>query len=644
MIEEDLLTAMVEFVMGFRETNNNMAPRMWRDFVYAGRVLERPEWVQEALKRLDTFMEEHFLYDGHWKETAPSYCSQVAGQLRMVTRVLSGYTPPESAPADLAAAFKKTLARTRAGIKALESAVASTRMPHGGFVTINDTWARPRKTRTDTKPLLLPGLGLAVLGGGEDHRQMYAWLNYTSGWEHKHYDALSLGLFAHGHELLRDIGYTHTRWRSWVSCTASHNTVVVDGVNSGHNRDHAKHRLRVFATDGKGFHLTEAESDTAYPDTAGRYRRTLVCVGENATDAYLIDVFQVHGGNQHDYLLHGTAAEDSTAKVDGVRLQPFTGSLMNPGATFESPQGERDVTEAGAEYGFVRNLTSGAATGGVRLDLRLSSDQKIGTRTHLVAQEGDTVYLGEAPRIRQAEHHDDLLKNYYAPFFCLRRRGENLSSTFVAVHEPVNGRAKVRGITTTELDGALLIAIQRGESGMDYFLMALDDTSVSVAARAGEAELRFEGRWGLARTRNGKASALHTIDANVLALNGTGIEGIPAYQGSVRAVDRGATAEGGSRGSFVVAETIAADAKFGALLIEFADTTVRGYNITRIEPLADGTRLHVAEDPALEVRDDTVLLTSYPQRTIAGGTVRYRLPVVGSLRCPSTPSRNSTYE
>ncbi|MBT7303060.1 MAG: hypothetical protein HN849_26245, partial [Victivallales bacterium] len=152
------------------------------------------------------------------------------------------------------------------------------------------------------------------------------------------------------------------------------------------------------------------------------------------------------------------------------------------------------------------------------------------------------------------------------------------------------------------------------------------------------------GRWGLARTRNGKATALYGVDASVLTLGGTRLEGIPAYEGIVREVHRSDATEGGSRGSLDVAETIAADAKVGALLIEFADRTVRGYNVTRIEQLADGTRLHVAEDPAWVVRDDAVHLTSYPRRSIQGGIVRYRLPVVGRLLRPATPPGSSPHE
>ena len=69
-------------------------------------------------------------------------------------------------------------------------------------------------------------------------------------------------------------------------------------------------------------------------------------------------------------------------------------------------------------------------------------------------------------------------------------------------------------------------------------------------------------------------------------------------------------------------------ASIGALLIEFADRTVRGFNVVRIEPRADGTRLHVREDPGFDIDGEHINLTSSPQRTIQGAALRYDLPAL----------------
>ncbi|MDP6777621.1 MAG: heparinase II/III family protein, partial [Candidatus Latescibacteria bacterium] len=397
-IVDDLLSEMVKFVIGFEEQYTNMSPWMWADIVYAGRVLDRAKWIQEVLDRLDHFVTTSFLYDGHWMETSPSYCAQTVSYLGKVLRALDGYEPQQTG-SDVA----EQLAKIRGAIDACEALHRSMRFPNGTHPTLNDTWA-PKARREDTEQhevtgsLLPPGFGLAILGGGQGDDQIYAWLNFTSGRHHKHVDALSIGIFAFGRELLRDLGYTHSIGRSWATSLMCHNTVVVDGLNGSYDLEHQGHRLRTFVSDGRAFHLAEAESTATYPDTVRRYRRTLVLVGSDSRDAYLLDIFQVHGGHCHDYLLHGSADEDSNVDLSGVELSPFSGTLMNEGTdfvypAFETPgEGDFGAGKSG-DYGFIHDLKVGEAHARVVLDLRLSSAPKIGTRSTVLFPGPAEAYL-----------------------------------------------------------------------------------------------------------------------------------------------------------------------------------------------------------------------------------------------------------
>ena len=627
-IEKDLLGGMVEFAMGFEEQYSNMSPTLWRSVLYAGRVLNEPEWILETLKRVNHFMATRLLYDGHWFETAPAYCGQVVGSMKATLDILGDYAPPEGEAAQF---VKSSVERARTQWGYLNRSNKVLRFPNGGLPTINDTWARKSAARKATESLLMPGLGLGILGGGAGEDQIYCWLNYTSGIHHKHHDALSMGLFAYNEELLRDMGYTHTAWRIWTLSMMSHNTVVVNGVESAHDKDHKENRLRAWATDKRGFHLVEAESDSAYGEATRRFRRTLALVGADSRDAYLIDVFQVQGGDQHDYLLHGVPTEDSTAAVIGAALTPFQGTLMNPGTKFAYPEGESyNVGNAGA-YGFVKRIKSGKAAERIALDLRLTSRPSVGSRSALVCRAGDTVYLGEAPRIRQAERKDNLLDKFYAPFFCLRRTGKNLKSVFIAVHEPVNGEPKLKNVTATDLKGGVLVTVDRGRHGRDYFVMGLDG-AVSAQARTEDGALRIEGAYGLARTRDGACVEAHLVGGQALRLGDMKLTGAPGWSGVVRGVSREATKT--TRGSFDVAETLAPEQEGAALLIEFADRTVRGYNIAKIEPLAQGSRIHVVEDPGYVVKGGQVELVTFPQRKIKGARVDYLLHGVAHWRKP----------
>jgi len=629
-IEQDLLGAMVGFVMGFEEPYGNMSPGMWCDFIHAGRVLNRPEWVGEALQRVGTFMDRSFLYDGHWQEPAPSYGGQVLGNLQTVQEALEGYVPPAHAPAELSVGLRKNREKLAAGLAALARSFYDLQFPNGGLPTINDTWAQSRyRPRQATQSRLMPGLGLAILGGGEGENQIYAWLNNTGGRGHKHRDALSLGLFAFDRELLRDLGYTHTAWRAWALSMMSHNTVVVNGLDSGIAAQLQENRMRCFATDGRGFHLAEAENDAAYPGLTRRFRRTLVLVGADSRDAYLIDLFQVVGGQQHDYLLHGSADEDSTARVTGAILTPFDGDLMNPGTSFELPKAESASVGPAGGYGFVRRLSAGKAEPAIGLDLRLRSQPDIGTRTHLRCPSGTTVYLGEAPRIRQAERNDQLLPQFWAPFFCARRQGEDLTSVFVAVHEPVNGEPKIQAVSATRSEAGVLVTVERGTLGRDYFALAWEGAG-RISEDTPDGRFEFDGGWGLARMQGGRCVEAHLIEGRFLSLRDMRLEGQPGWQGEIRRVVREASEE--ARGYFEVAENIPPDPAGVALLLEFPDGTVRAYNLCRIEKLETGTRLYVAEDPGFAVTDQGIELTSFPQRVIEGQTVHYRLYGVVHLR------------
>ena len=622
MIEKDLLGAMAEFVLGFEETYGNMAPWMWRDIVCAGRVLNRPEWVHEVVRRLEQFIGERFLYDGHWKETSPSYCAQVLWNLKSVMDALEGYEDPEgySDPVDGRRFDGSVMAQVRATRRDLQYTVDAPMLPNGRLLPVNDTWARragdPRSTM---EPVLMPGLGVAVMGGGLDESQLHVYLNFTSGRGHKHTDALSMGLFAFGKELLPDIGYTHTKYRAWTQCTMSHNTVVVNGRESRFDRRHDGNRLRAFVTDGRGFHLAEAESLSAYPDVVTRFRRTLIGIGADSGDAYLLDIFQVFGGRQHDYLLHGSADDDSTAAITGAEMAPYDGSLMNPGVAFVPPKGEGDRGGPEAAYGFVHGLTSGRPDGPVVLEMRLTGSARIGTRTLLFPEADTTLYLGQAPSIRRAGRSDAALDKYQAPFFCARREGEGLSSVFAALHEPLNGDPKIVKASVTRLPDAIVFVVDRGPLGEDYVAVGLDG-----AASVRQGQFASNGRYAFARIRGGRVCEAHLIGGTRLSYGDFELEGTAGWRGAVRQIIR--QRGPGTGGAFEVREEIPADLAPCTLLVRHGDGSVHGYNIVRVEPITGGSRLFVREDPGLELAPDgQTRFVRYPRRTMPGHENTYEI-------------------
>ncbi len=307
----------------------------------------------------------------------------------------------------------------------------------------------------------------------------------------------------------------------------SHNTVVVNGRESSLDRAHAGNRLRTFVGDGKHFRLAAAESRSAYAGAATEYSRTLALIGSDSADCYLVDVFNVSGGEQHDYLLHGSADEDSEAVLNGVSLAPFTGTLLNPGARFTPPAHQNaPIGNAESAYGFVKDLRRGESAGSTAtLALASKATPRAGVLTHLLAPAGDGFFLGEAPSIRRAsgghlKEDESQLDRFQSPLFCWRRRGENLRSEFIAVHQPLSTKTPIAAVEKLPASGgALVVRIARGQAGTDYFLRAGNPDS-AAQIQTPDGLLSFRGEYAWIRLTGARASEGCLVGRGELRLGG----------------------------------------------------------------------------------------------------------------------------
>jgi len=335
---------------------------------------------------------------------------------------------------------------------------------------------------------------------------------------------------------------------------------------------------------------------------------------------YLVDVFQVHGGGQHDYILAGSADEESTAALVGQTLAPFNGTLINPGFNFVRPAGEGDANDPQSGLGYIINLQSTIAEE-VMLDYRLSASPQLGTRTRLWAGEGSTIYLGQAPSIRQSQGNDAMLDRYLMPMTVARRQGKNLQSTFVAVHEPVNGSPRLVDVKVKQGRDVVQLEVSHGDI-VDFVFVALDGPAkAQVNTPAGA--IQFEGMQGLVRTRDGRVIEMHLVNGIHLSLGETKLEGIPVMSGEIAESHREESTV--SRGWFVVREKLDIAEGDRLLLARYPDGTTQGYHIVRVEPDAGGARIHVREKPAFQYTNSGIDLTTFPQRTIDGRRVNYEI-------------------
>ena len=156
----------------------------------------------------------------------------------------------------------------------------------------------------------LDGYGVMILESNGSRAKTTLALNYTSLRNHAQADRLVLGLVKDGVDLLPDLGYPVT-WdfeAQWEGNSLAHNTVTVDETPPDYWGIQGRGRLFASAA---GVHLAVATHDP-YPGglRAGArpvrtFERGVLLVETEGADPYIVDLFLVDGGEQHDQSWHG---------------------------------------------------------------------------------------------------------------------------------------------------------------------------------------------------------------------------------------------------------------------------------------------------------------------------------------------------
>jgi hypothetical protein len=627
-IERDLFRNAGEQVLANPESFGNMSPTAWRALVTLGRVIGEPRYVHETVRRFRQFVDTRFFYDGTWPEGSPDYASQTVGGLENVLAVLRDHSDPPGYrdPRDGKRFDHLDLAADFPALRQARESLSKMRLPNGRPVPVHDTWSTSRRGATAaTEPYLLPALGHACLGGGSGEAQTQFHLTWSGGYGHEHADNLSLLLFAHGREMLSDLGYTHTAYRAWTLATVAHNTVVIDGQSQAFGRRSAPSdgSLRWFDARDPRVQVVSADGERGYPGRAKTYRRTGVVVDAGAGRRYAVDFFEVEGGRTHDYFLHGDADDAATLAAE-LKREPLA-TLLPAGFDWKPTQNEgetRRASEAYYPYGFLRSLRAGPAPAGSRLPVtfRLASGSGPGLRVTLFPEAGSRLVTGENPSIRPAGEDDAKLEQFMRPFLMLRHEAAGGRSAFVSVLEPYAEAPFLTSVERLPATGrALALRVRMGER-----------TDVIVI-----------GAGKPVTVPGGKATATFQGEAGVLSLRGETVE--HAY----------ALGEGGwRRGEFrllsagrqsAALHAVEADAlileKGGApppgagdvVRLVTGDGWVYPYTVVAAESRGEGVRLRVAEGPGLafDAAAQRLRLTAFPQREHAGAVRVEWLPRAG---------------
>ena len=637
-VTEDLLRYMAEFslrsghlvrVYGPHEDGRapfdfgNMGGNTMEGLIPFGKVVD-PRYVHLVVDWLRRYPSVAYFRDGIWHESSPSYHEQISGRVaRRLPKQLKGYSDPPGYvhpvtgirfdDLDVEAGLESQFERIRGAMKHLT-------LPNDHLLTLHDTHSTQRswhvEKETSTSHCYF-GMRHAVLGrfSGENQAQAHFHFGGTDG--HEHLDCLSLTLWALGEELLSEGEYKSFGNRDWNTSTPGHNLVVVDGMNQrgrfadrqeasaddaidglaynpgvhGHGDSRNYGNLRLWDPTHPGIHVVEAEGENAYgKEVTPLYRRTLAMVEIDEEAFYLIDLFRVKGGQTHDWMLHGRLNEDYRVETT-VDTRPHTETR------FKHLRIERKA-DTGDTWWSEFTTANGASI-----------------RTTVVGQPGTEVGIGRAPAMR---------REGTATFLDVRRRnGDNL---FAVVHEPYRGRPKVRSITplvySGRADSVVCLQIDLEGGRTDYFASTLDQPPYPEHRIPGT-DLSFRGRAVHVATRGDTVLWTYLLEGCSISVNGVALsasEGDLSHRGTVTATAR--VERGDPWNGFNVDGSLPADGSLNGrtLLLTLGDGRTEGYTINRVEGLGDGSRVHVNEEPGMELRDDGRLakLVYFPWHGVRG--------------------------
>lgn len=395
----------------------------------------------------------------------------------------------------------------------------------------------------------LAGYGLAILQNSHPPRPVAASLFYGRFIGHAHRDKMHLDLFAENASLTPDFGYPETanstdpRRAGFFAHTVSHNTVMVD------RSPQELARGRCVAYDAGPFvRYVEAQNDGVYPQCE-QYRRSLAMVDVEPGLSYFVDIFRVSGGEQHDWLVHGTHAD---FEMNLPLTEPREGTLAGPDVEYGHYYD--DEVLGAAPYGSV-NYFSYRGSGFQFLFNVQEADLQPETvaRWDLITDEERAVALvrpnegaflrafliGEDERIFVCDGKPQQNRRgspEEVKFVVRRRSGENLQSTFTTVFEPGAGEEVVRSVTpiATDHDQLVALRIELSSGAVHYHFNSPEPVEETEIADG----IRFAGQVGhLELDAAGEVQRAYLYNATLLAFGPWSLEAESPTRTTIAACD-----------------------------------------------------------------------------------------------------------
>ena len=327
---------------------------------------------------------------------------------------------------------------------------------------------------------ILSGYGYAFLNNPTDTCSVGMF--YGLHVAHYHHDRLHFDLFANGQAMTPALGYPdganefNSGIFTWSKATVAHNTVTVDAHRQAAN---PTGRLRLFA-DGPFARAMTADALGTYPQTTA-YGRTMVMVdvpdapGTKAR-AYVVDFFDVAGGRQHDYSLHGPTGKFTALGGTWSAREPGTlaGPQVAVGALYDDPvRGAKGFKGSYLNYagsGFqhlihVQRLTAGADT--FVAEYVHDRDPNARIRLRVLPQASQELIMADA-RVSPIKFPE--LVKYLIARRTAAPGAPDLASTFATVLEPFATTPYIASVQRRDLAAGTAVTVTRSDGERDVVI------------------------------------------------------------------------------------------------------------------------------------------------------------------------------
>lgn len=383
--------------------------------------------------------------------------------------------------------------------------------------------------------------GLAILESGEREHRRGVTCFYGGTTAHGHFDRLTVSIFNARGPVTPDLGYPHMGFAErdmWDNNTCSHATVV---VNARKQLNREPGYLNMFAVT-PSVKALEVGGEIAYPDIVSDYKRTLIWVDTDEANSYLVDVFRVSGGAQHDYSLHGASAEVS---VEGKTLtRQEGGTLAAPDVEYQEPYDVPRGYYRGSGYSYLFNVEKARLEHDLLATWNHRTEGTAFLRVHVPAGQAEQVFFADGVppfgKPGESELRYMFLRNGSVP--PLKEQTEenvaaDLESTFVTVMEPIYDQPFIKAVKRAGnveglSEGDVALVIERLD-GMTDVIICLEDAGEATADG-----VSLHGRVGLCTLANdATAERLVLLDGTSLQYGAKSVTCEGPCTGTVASVD-----------------------------------------------------------------------------------------------------------